>query len=297
MRRILFIPVILLLLLSGAMTGCIDNKNEGNVSTGIKWTDYEKGMEQANESKKPAILYFYSPKLSICKDAENKIFSNDEVKKETEDFVMIKINVDENKNYDILTSFRFQYMAYVPTVIFLNESGVELHRLIAYDFYNPDNVRESITNFIKNMEKAKEGKIWGDDFTFVTLDGGIKHLSDFRGKVVIIDLMATWCGPCRMQMAELEKVLSHYKEDNVLQIISIDVDSRDTADEIKSTFGDHINEWAFGMDMYGVSKKLVLEGAIPTLAIYDRHGRIMYLRPGLIQSQQLISILNEIIPL
>lgn len=300
MKKAISLLLVGLLLLSGSLTGCLDgngnsNGNNNTNETGIQWKDYKTGMEEVNETGKQAILYFYSPKSQMCKYTEQKILSNSQVEEKAKDFVMVKINVDDDNNRGILSYFRFEYIPYIPTIIFLNKSGIEMHRLIAYDVYNPDDVRGSITNLLKNMDKAKNDEIWGDDFAFQTLDGSTKHLSDFRGKAVIIDLMATWCGPCRMQMNELEKVLSHYKSQDVLQIISIDVDSRDTPDAIKSTFGDHINEWLFGMDKYGVAKRLVLEGAIPTLAIYDRYGRIMYLRPGLVQSQQLFTILTEII--
>jgi thiol-disulfide isomerase/thioredoxin len=44
-----------------------------------------------------------------------------------------------------------------------------------------------------------------------TIDGGSLKLSDFSDKVVVVNIWATWCGPCRMEMPELIKMSSEYK--------------------------------------------------------------------------------------
>jgi len=268
---------------------------------GILWMDYGDGMEIANETGKPVLLYFYYFSHRLCQQTESNLFTNKSVIEKSKSFVMIKINVGDDKNTNILYKYRFQYIyytynnqiyPYLPTVIFLNENKEILHRLITYDVYDPNNPTESLKDFLENMDKALKGDIWGYDFAFVTLDGKTKHLKDYRGKVVLVDMMATWCQPCRMQMAELKKVLQHYGKSRIT-IISIDVDERDDVDKIKSTFGNHINEWTFGIDEYKVSYRFWAT-SIPTLAIFDKYGRLQYLRPGLTQENELEKIIDEI---
>ncbi|MCD6474539.1 MAG: redoxin domain-containing protein [Thermoplasmata archaeon] len=268
---------------------------------GILWMDYGDGMEIANETGKPVLLYFYYSSHRLCQQTESNLFTNKSVIEKSKSFVMIKINVGDDKNTNILYKYRFQYIyytynnqiyPYLPTVIFLNENKEILHRLITYDVYDPNNPTESLKDFLENMDKALKGDIWGYDFAFVTLDGKTKHLKDYRGKVVLVDMMATWCQPCRMQMAELKKVLQHYGKSRIT-IISIDVDERDDVDKIKSTFGNHINEWTFGIDEYKVSYRFWAT-SIPTLAIFDKYGRLQYLRPGLTQENELEKIIDEI---
>ena len=73
----------------------------------------------------------------------------------------------------------------------------------------------------------------GENFSFQGLDGLKKNLSDFRGKIVILDMWATWCSPCGYQMIELEKLYNYYNKE-LIEIISIDIDQRETIDMIKN---------------------------------------------------------------
>ena len=95
-------------------------------------------------------------------------------------------------------------------------------------------------------------------------------------------------------MNQLESTLNHYGKNDGVAIISLDVEPKDDANKIKATFSSHINEWTFGMDKYGVAQKYLLQNSIPTLVIFDKHGRLSYLHAGLTSSQQLIGIIDEI---
>ncbi|MCK4365583.1 MAG: TlpA family protein disulfide reductase [Thermoplasmatales archaeon] len=122
-------------------------------------------------------------------------------------------------------------------------------------------------------------------FTFTALDGSEKHLSDYRGKVVILDMWATRCVPCQFQMTELKKIYENYNR-NDLEIISVDVDPYESAQLIQS-FRDLFKEqvgieldWVFGMDDGSISEKYMEEGAIPTLCIFDQKGRLHFRKAG-----------------
>jgi len=119
----------------------------------------------------------------------------------------------------------------------------------------------------------------GEDFTFTMLDSTEKHLSDYRGKVVILDMWATWCIPCQFQMTELKKIYENYSRDD-LEIISVDIESGESVQLIQSYrdwfvqyYGIEL-DWIFGKDDGSISEKYMKEGAIPTLAIFDQKGRL-----------------------
>src|SRR5262245_7286203 len=51
-----------------------------------------------------------------------------------------------------------------------------------------------------------------------TIDGGSLKLADFKNKVVVVNLWATWCGPCRMEMPDLVKLNNEYKSRGLVVI-------------------------------------------------------------------------------
>lgn len=80
-------------------------------------------------------------------------------------------------------------------------------------------------------------------FRAVTLDtGDTLTLDDYRGGVVLLNLWATWCAPCRQEMPSMQRLLGVVDDDR-FAIVAVDVDARETprqirafAEELKLTF-------------------------------------------------------------
>ncbi len=62
------------------------------------------------------------------------------------------------------------------------------------------------------------------DFTLPRLDGKPVKLSDFRGKVVLVNVWATWCQPCVAEMPSMEKLYQQLKGEN-FEILAVSIDS------------------------------------------------------------------------
>lgn len=67
-----------------------------------------------------------------------------------------------------------------------------------------------------------------------TLDGRSLKLSDFADKVVVLNIWATWCGPCRLEMPELVKVSNDYKDRGVVVLgLATSYNERDDQQHVK----------------------------------------------------------------
>jgi peroxiredoxin len=130
------------------------------------------------------------------------------------------------------------------------------------------------------------------DFTLPDLAGNPVHLSDFRGKTVVLDFWATWCPPCVFQVPELNKFWAAHKDGGDVMVIGVAVDVEGA--EI-------VAPWA---EEQGVAYPLVIGsetvarefGAVgfPTLVIVKPDGRIDSLHVGLIESEELDALVAAV---
>jgi thiol-disulfide isomerase/thioredoxin len=76
---------------------------------------------------------------------------------------------------------------------------------------------DSQSNRLSVIEVNSKAPLFSADL----LDGGSISLKDLRGKVVVLDFWATWCGPCKLGMPYLQNVYDHYKDSPDVKIIAV----------------------------------------------------------------------------
>ena len=69
------------------------------------------------------------------------------------------------------------------------------------------------------------------DFTVYDVDGNAHKLSDFQGKPVILNFWASWCGPCKMEMPDLEKAWQEYGEQIQFMMVDLTDGSQETVEK------------------------------------------------------------------
>jgi peroxiredoxin len=73
------------------------------------------------------------------------------------------------------------------------------------------------------MKRPEKRSVFAPDFALPSLAGSTVHLSDHRGRVVLLNFWATWCPPCRAEMSSMEKLYQAYR-DRGLVILAVSTD-------------------------------------------------------------------------
>lgn len=115
------------------------------------------------------------------------------------------------------------------------------------------------------------------DFTLDLLDGKKFHLADAKGKIVMLDFWATWCGPCIQAMPQVETVAGEFEKDGVTLIA---VNLQEAPEQIKPMLERHKLKVAVALDREGIVADKYKAIAIPQTVIIDREGKVARLFVG-----------------
>ncbi|MGA2849331.1 MAG: TlpA disulfide reductase family protein [Terracidiphilus sp.] len=121
--------------------------------------------------------------------------------------------------------------------------------------------------------KAQMAGQMAPDVAFSTPDGKRIELSAYRGKPLLIDFWATWCGPCLLSMPALNRIYSETK-DKGLQVISFDHST--AADDAAVFLAHHHYAWTNYHDEGNAFFKALKGDAIPLVVLIDSEGKIVY---------------------
>jgi thiol-disulfide isomerase/thioredoxin len=139
---------------------------------------------------------------------------------------------------------------------------------------------------LQNTQPSNTGEL-PSLYTLTDADFG-----EFKGRVVVIDCFATWCGPCVGEILHLTEIVNTY-DDSEVAVISVG-SSSDSEIELSQFKKDYNMDWLVARDTVGVFNKYGVQ-AIPTIVILDQTGNIHYQHVGLAEASLLSSKINELL--
>lgn len=112
------------------------------------------------------------------------------------------------------------------------------------------------------------------DYVFKTADGADARFSQFRGKLVMVNLWAMWCAPCRTEMPTLAALAKSYEgKDLIVLPINVDV-GEDALADARSFIGVHEPLPLYNDPKFQLPFEFPGKGKMPQTILLDRQGRI-----------------------
>lgn len=134
------------------------------------------------------------------------------------------------------------------------------------------------------------------DFTLRSVDGQNLRLNEQRGRVVLVNFWATWCGPCRQEMPHLNRLYEKYRAAGLVLLgVNVDENTRAAVD-VASKLG---VKFPVLPDSDKAVSRLYDLRAMPSTVLIDRDGRVRYLHRGYLAGyedtydQQIRELLKE----
>ena len=127
------------------------------------------------------------------------------------------------------------------------------------------------------------------------IDGRLQPLSQWRGKVLVVNFWATWCAPCREEIPGFVRLQEKYG-DRGLQFIGIAIDQRDKVQAFAQEFGMNYPVLLGGIDSVEMSRQAGNRvGALPFTLIFDRTGQIVGRELGGLKEAKLDGMIQSLL--
>lgn len=165
----------------------------------------------------------------------------------------------------------------------------------AYIFYSKNRPQSFVTppqETSSQSQSSQSDKVMAPDFALKDMDGKTVKLSDYKGKVVILNFWAVWCKYCKIEMPDLNELDKELSQENNAVILAIDVE--EPYDTVKNYLTSNGFDLKVLLDNDGsVSRSYGVSG-YPTTFIINKDGSVYTYIPGKTDKATLLQILDQL---
>ena len=133
------------------------------------------------------------------------------------------------------------------------------------------------------------------DVTLETMNGESINTADLRGKIIILNLWASWCPPCKAELPDFDRIATEYKDQVVIVAADVDAGNGGAYSYVQQNFPE--SDIIFAYDtVYGTAYSLAGgNGYVPYTAIMDQNGVIVYSDSGMLSHTVLVNIIEGLL--
>ncbi len=133
------------------------------------------------------------------------------------------------------------------------------------------------------------------DFTLPDSEGRQRSLSEWRGKILVVNFWASWCGPCLHEIPEFIRLQEEWRDKGV-QFIGVALEDKEAVSDYMRRVVLNYPVLIAGDAGLGLSYRLgnVLN-AVPFTLVVDAAGKIIFRRPGELNREQLLAALAPVL--
>jgi peroxiredoxin len=141
--------------------------------------------------------------------------------------------------------------------------------------------------------QAHEDRKLAPDFTLQDANGASVTLSTYRGKVVLLNFWATWCGPCALEIPWFEEFEQQYKSQG-FEVVGISMDE-DGWKAVKPYISEHKVNYRVLLGNDSVTQLYGGVDSLPTTFMLDRNGKVAFVHVGLAGKNDYLSEIQELL--
>jgi len=148
---------------------------------------------------------------------------------------------------------------------------------------------------VSSFEQAQSAPTKGflaPDFTLTTLSGESITLSDLQGQAVLVNLWASWCGPCRAEMPAMQVVYDRYREQG-FHVLAVNATNQDSLSSAQAFVKEMGVSYPILLDINGEVSAMYQLRALPSSFFISPDGRIREVIIGGPMAEALLSIRAE----
>ncbi|WP_300670049.1 TlpA disulfide reductase family protein [Soonwooa sp.] len=189
-------------------------------------------------------------------------------------------------------SLNIMLIGLAMSVIFVPEAKAYVQQgLMKLGFFQPKlELPKEITG---NTEEPKLVKESNFQMSFVDSKGKTLSLAELEGKVVFMNIWATWCGPCIAEMPSIQKLYDKFKDKKDVAFVILEAESnKDKA--VKFMANKNLDLPVYFPN--GAIPTDFFRGSLPTTVIFDKNGNVAHITEGMADysGDDIVDFLNEV---